>query len=608
MVDKLIDILQEKNTILLIVPPFAQVEFQSLAIHTLQALAKKEGFSVKIFYANIHLASILGPDYTSFCEMNYFLLGERMFAKAAWGDKVPNQIDKTIYNYRTIYDRDYNPLQLFPQITELSRSHLKKIEAKIENWMKILEDQFQDLSFSYVGITSSFEQNNAAMAILQRIKKANPKIKTLFGGYNCEGENAKGIRSLDPDSQIIDYIFSGESENTFLEFIKNGNNEIFPEESIIIGSPLKNLDDLPDLDYSDYFTQIEKYLPRNALKRKDMSLVMETSRGCWWGEKNQCRFCGTSERICFREKSSNRIIKEIKAAEKWNISKLHMADLIMPEKNFEKLLPLLKENGQNWEIYYEQKVITDYKKLALIKDSGISKIQPGIESFSTELLKKMRKGLSLKQNLIFLKNALLLDLDLYWNIVWGIPGETNKEYKKMNSLIPLISHLHPPVGIFYMTLIKYSPYYNEPHKYGIKDIRPLPSYSVVYPDGTLLDKIALIYTCKYKTETMDDQNEIDKLIASVERWNLQWKHILTRPRLQIELQDDNKAVLIDTRRIDGNKMKNELTKDQINELRCSKKYTGTSIQNWALNIKAAILEENEIIPLVIINPEVIKGI
>ena len=82
--------------ILLIVPPFSQIEIQSLAMHTLQAYGRKAGFTIKIFYANIHFNKLLGSEYNNFCEMNYFLLGERMFARAAWGDKTPNPINNDI--------------------------------------------------------------------------------------------------------------------------------------------------------------------------------------------------------------------------------------------------------------------------------------------------------------------------------------------------------------------------------------------------------------------------------------------------------------------------------------------------------------------------------
>ena len=46
--------------ILLIVPPFAVIDSQSLAVHTLQAFGKKNGLSVQIFYANVHLRKVMG--------------------------------------------------------------------------------------------------------------------------------------------------------------------------------------------------------------------------------------------------------------------------------------------------------------------------------------------------------------------------------------------------------------------------------------------------------------------------------------------------------------------------------------------------------------------
>jgi len=598
--------LKEKADVLLIVPPFGQVEVQSLAVHTLQAIGEKYGYTIKIFYANMHLASHLGSDYNIFCQMNYFLLGERMFARAAWGDRVSNKIKDNIYDFKTIYNRDKNPVQFFPALKEISVDNLKKIENKVYNWTESLKEELKELPFSYIGVTSSFEQNNASVAILKRIKADNPEIKTFIGGFNCEDEIAHGIRSLDPQAKYIDYIFSGESEHTFIDFLNNGKKGIYPKKNIIQGSPLKNMDELPILNYSEYFIQLKKYLPQLAERKEDLNLSMETSRGCWWGEKNQCLFCGTAERICYREKGTEKILEELKEAEKWGIDYLHMADLIMPHRHFKELLPKLVENEKKWTIYYEQKVSLNPDEMDLLKNSGVIDIQPGLETLSTKLLKEMKKGTTFKQNLKFLRNATAAELKLYWNILWGIPGEKNEEYKRMNHLFQLIQHMVPPVGIFYTTLVKFSPHFKEPEKYNIKNVQPLPSYYEVYPAETLVNKIAVLYTCQIDSETFIDQSDINKMISIVEEWNFKWESILNRPRLQISKLGDDSFILLDTRGIDGNRVHTQLSKEQISVLLDSDEYKADPIQKWAIKIKAAIVEDNELISLVTIDSKLRK--
>ena len=60
----------------------------------------------------------------------------------------------------------------------------------------------------------------------------------------------------------------------------------------------------------DYFEQLQRSPLNSELERP--LLPVEMSRGCWWGEKKQCVFCGNNESmITYRSKSSNSIVDEI---------------------------------------------------------------------------------------------------------------------------------------------------------------------------------------------------------------------------------------------------------------------------------------------------------
>ena len=53
--------------ILWIQPPFGLVDYPSLGLHTLQAVALAEGFSSSVFYANQSFAAQVGPRYADLC-------------------------------------------------------------------------------------------------------------------------------------------------------------------------------------------------------------------------------------------------------------------------------------------------------------------------------------------------------------------------------------------------------------------------------------------------------------------------------------------------------------------------------------------------------------
>ena len=47
---------------------------------------------------------------------------------------------------------------------------------------------------------------------------------------------------------------------------------------------------------------------------------------------------------------------------------------------------------------------------------------------STHVLKLMRKGTSMLQNLRLLKWCRYYGIEVAWNLIWGFPGETEEDY------------------------------------------------------------------------------------------------------------------------------------------------------------------------------------
>ena len=89
--------------VLLVLPPFAGIDRPSLGLHTLQACAAARGHDVRVLYANILFAQILGEvKYESLCYApTSDLLGERIFAVAAFGTSYPGHGVQGQANLRT---------------------------------------------------------------------------------------------------------------------------------------------------------------------------------------------------------------------------------------------------------------------------------------------------------------------------------------------------------------------------------------------------------------------------------------------------------------------------------------------------------------------------
>ncbi|MGH3850607.1 MAG: hypothetical protein ACRDRT_13040, partial [Pseudonocardiaceae bacterium] len=279
---------------LIIVPPVCELRYPSLGAHTLQACAGAAGFRVRVFYANLLFASHIGP--TRYGTLGRAapgsFLGERLFARAAYG--VPPLGDHAdMFAPERIYETDFAAAVFQddpPGAYEALRFEGLRTEAEIPAWVEAAGKYIADLGISVVGATTTFQQTAPAIALLSALHRHAGGVTTIIGGANCEGEMAEGIRSIAP---FIDYIFSGESEHTFPEFLRELAGGEPPAERIIQGKPCDKMDGIPPLDYDDYFEQRGAYLsrPDDAVVGK-ASVPYETSRGCWWGQKQHCTFCG----------------------------------------------------------------------------------------------------------------------------------------------------------------------------------------------------------------------------------------------------------------------------------------------------------------------------
>ena len=104
---------------------------------------------------------------------------------------------------------------------------------------------------------------------------------------------------------------------------------------------VEELDNLPIPDYSDYFEQLA-VSPIEA--EISPSVLIETSRGCWWGAKHHCTFCGLNgDTMGFRSKSPRRVIDElVYLRQRYGVTKVDSVDNILDLRYTTEVFPELK--------------------------------------------------------------------------------------------------------------------------------------------------------------------------------------------------------------------------------------------------------------------------
>lgn len=555
--------------LLLIVPPFGSLHDVAFGPHLLQALAGQHGYKADILYLNLLLASAIGVEQYDeiYNAPESWLLGERLFARCAWGPEW----------------EQYLPL------AQTCAAFLTDSAATIAA-----------LDYPVVGCTAMIGQVNASAVLLAGIKQQRPQVVTLIGGGACEGEMAEGVASLNAS---IDYIFSGESEQTFPEVLQwiagkmPAIQKTGKTPAILYGSPYAELDRLPLPDYQMFFNQYTRWIGQPSPRK--IKIWYESSRGCWYGQKSRCRFC--SEHQPYRHKSAQTVAQDLRRINQdFPGYMVCMADVNLPRSYHQDLLPHI--GRQNEAPFYAYQVKTDLSlsDLMQLKQANIKAVLPGIETFSTPLLRLMNKGVNARQNLLFLRHARSLGIYCDWLLLWGFPGDRADMYTEVLRILPLMRHLQPPRRASPMFLARFSTYFEERQSYNLRHVRPWEAFYQVFPPEAQIEKLAYWFQAKYPSEVCEDSQIIRAIQAEVEHWKRAWR----TSRLALLPYADG-YVILDTRHLEEQEKTYFLTQAQAQHIMTCREYEPSAELDRALEQHLGVVVDDWYVPLVTAKPELL---
>ena len=157
-------------------------------------------------------------------------------------------------------------------------------------------------------------------------------------------------------------------------------------------------------------------------------------------------------------------------------------------------------------------------------------MQPGVESFATNVLKSMRKMTTGMRNLELIKWCTYYDISCMYNILMRFPGETEEDYRMQAELVPKILHLQPPWGIVKARADRGSPMFTEPESQSIQRLKPAVCYHYIFPKRFDLNRIS--YYFDHEIGNVVDEENYDDLIDRVTSWQSRWGDGKSRPFLR----------------------------------------------------------------------------
>lgn len=534
------------DRVLLLSMPFGALERPTLGLSLLKPLLEGRGVACDLRYLGFAFADLVG------CE-DYLWVSSELPYTAFAGDWM---FSVGLYGERPEADAAYvrEVLQGQWRLDATSIRRLLHLRDYVEPFLDYCVASIDWRRYALVGFTSTFEQNLASLALAARVKAAFPDLPIVFGGANWEDEMGRELHRRFP---FVDYVCSGEAEESFPRLVEGvvGGNGFRPEsvrglvfrrdgESVFTGrsSLTRDLDALPFPDFSDYFAALRDSGAGSGVLP---TLLFETSRGCWWGDKSHCTFCGLNgSSMTFRSKSQERALEEVDyLVERWRIDRLEAVDNILDMRYFERFLPALANLRRAPSFFYEVKANLNREQVRLLAAAGVRRIQPGIESLSDHVLELMRKGTTGLRNVQLLKWCREAGVRVDWNLLYGFPGETAEDYAACLGLMQSIRFLEPPGACGPVRLDRFSPYHVEPELFGFVNVRPMLPYRYLYPFGEeSLRRIAYYFEFDYDP-AVDPGRVSDEVIRYVEAWR-------RRPEtgeLRASETGDGRLLLSDTR-------------------------------------------------------------
>jgi len=348
---------------------------------------------------------------------------------------------------RSIKTAFSQPLGILYLISSLRR----KFPGKFE--IKILEQRLHNLGIDQIteeikkfrpdviGISCMSMEANEALKIVKIAKKINERCIIVFGGPHASMFYEDILKNKE-----IDFLITGEGEETFLELIeKLLNNESvesvsglsFYKNNKKITTPsrnlIENLDEIPfpAWDLID-FKRYSKQMSMNVYCHSVPWAVIFTSRGCPY----QCAYCHNIFGKRTRFRSPENVVDEIELlTTKYGIKEIQIVDDVfnLDLARAKKICDLIIERNIKIKISFPNGLrgdIMDRELIQKLKKAGCYSITYAIEAASPRIQKLINRNLDLKKISEAIAWSYEEKIPVRGFFMIGFPSETPEEIEE----------------------------------------------------------------------------------------------------------------------------------------------------------------------------------
>jgi radical SAM superfamily enzyme YgiQ (UPF0313 family) len=284
------------------------------------------------------------------------------------------------------------------------------------------------------GISVTSPERDIGLRCAQIIQDEVPSAHVVVGGVHPT------VCPQDFDHPAVDHVVQGEGECAIVEIVAALEVGESPPR-VLRGEP-PNLDSLsfPARDLFDEQAELRGGFFPTRLNLPTPMVTLIAGRGC----AHNCGFCQPAERDVFGPRVRRRSIEHVMAElrrlhERYAFQSLMIHDDCLLEERAWALgfaEAYACELGQPWFCQARADIVAgDEDLIAALREAGLAALSIGLESGSDRMLRLMRKGTTVAQNLAAAAVCHRHSIRIFGNYMLGLPTETPKEMMSTAHLV-----------------------------------------------------------------------------------------------------------------------------------------------------------------------------
>jgi hypothetical protein len=189
--------------------PTMSTRFPSFQLALLKPILEEAGFEVRPMSLFLRFAERLGPALNeALADVYPCMVGEWIWSTAAFGPG--GNADE----YFRVYESNLRAICTRAGCTIADLQHVRDVEA-----IEFLDEMVEEVdwsSFGVVGLSITFQQMAASLALAKALKRRHPELPVILGGATFEDDIAREVMTRNPE---VDLVHCGDADVSLPELV-----------------------------------------------------------------------------------------------------------------------------------------------------------------------------------------------------------------------------------------------------------------------------------------------------------------------------------------------------------------------------------------------------